>query len=50
MAELIGGKEIREIVRERYAAAALGARSSVSCCGEAVGESCGGGVFGGSCS
>ena len=47
MAELIDGKEIREIVRERYAAAAArGARSSASCCGDAVGDSYGGGVFG----
>jgi arsenite methyltransferase len=38
--------EIREIVRERYAAAARGARSGASCCGDEVGDACGGGVFG----
>ena len=38
--------ELREVVRERYAAAAKGARSGASCCGDAVGDSCGGGVFG----
>jgi arsenite methyltransferase len=38
--------EIREIVRKRYAAAARGARTGASCCGDAVADSCGGGVFG----
>jgi arsenite methyltransferase len=38
--------DIREIVRERYAAAALGARTGASCCGDDVKESYGGGVFG----
>jgi SAM-dependent methyltransferase len=38
--------DVRELVRERYAAAARGARSGASCCGDEVGESCGGGVFG----
>jgi arsenite methyltransferase len=38
--------EIREIVRERYAAAARGGRSGASCCGDEVGDACGGGVFG----
>jgi arsenite methyltransferase len=38
--------DIREVVRERYAAAALGARTGASCCGDAVGDACGGGVFG----
>ena len=38
--------EIREIVRERYAAAARGARAGASCCGDGVEDSCGGGVFG----
>jgi arsenite methyltransferase len=38
--------EIREIVRERYAAAARGARAGASCCGDDVKDSCGGGVFG----
>jgi arsenite methyltransferase len=37
---------IRELVRERYAAAARGARMDASCCGDAVGDACGGGVFG----
>ena len=36
---------IRELVRERYAAAARGARTDASCCGDAVGAACGG-VFG----
>ena len=38
--------DIREIVRERYAAAARGARTGGSCCGDDVKDSCGGGVFG----
>jgi ubiquinone/menaquinone biosynthesis C-methylase UbiE len=38
--------DIREIVRERYAAAARGARTGASCCGDDVADSCGGGVFG----
>jgi ubiquinone/menaquinone biosynthesis C-methylase UbiE len=38
--------DIREIVRERYAAAARGARSGPQCCGNEVDDSCGGGVFG----
>jgi arsenite methyltransferase len=38
--------DIREIVRERYAAAARGARSGPRCCGNEVDDSCGGGVFG----
>jgi arsenite methyltransferase len=38
--------EIRALVRERYAAAARGARSGASCCGDEVKDSCGGGVFG----
>ncbi len=38
--------DIREIVRERYAAAALAARRGASCCGDDVKDSCGGGVFG----
>jgi arsenite methyltransferase len=38
--------EIREIVRERYAAAARGARSGASCCGDELKDSCRGGVFG----
>jgi arsenite methyltransferase len=38
--------DIREIVRERYAAAARGARTGASCCGDGVADSCGGGVFG----
>ena len=38
--------DIRELVRERYAAAARGARSGGSCCGDDVKDSCGGGVFG----
>jgi len=38
--------DIRELVRERYAAAARGARTGASCCGDEVGSSCGGGVFG----
>ena len=37
--------ELREIVRERYAAAAKGARTGASCCDDAVGASRGG-VFG----
>ena len=37
---------IREVVRERYAAAARGARSGASCCGDEVKDACGGGVFG----
>jgi SAM-dependent methyltransferase len=37
---------IREVVRERYAAAARGARAGASCCGDGVEASCGGGVFG----
>ena len=41
MAELIAGNEIREVVRERYAAAARGARSGATCCGDDVGDSCG---------
>jgi arsenite methyltransferase len=40
------GTDIREIVRERYAAAARGARTGASCCGDGVADSCGGGVFG----
>jgi hypothetical protein len=38
--------DIREIVRERYAAAARGTRSGASCCGGGAEDSCGGGVFG----
>ena len=38
--------DIREIVRARYAAAARGARTGASCCGDDVADSCGGGVFG----
>jgi arsenite methyltransferase len=38
--------DIREIVRERYAAAARNARTGASCCGEEVNDSCGSGVFG----
>ena len=38
--------DIREVVRERYAAAARGARTGPSCCGDGVEDSCGGGVFG----
>jgi arsenite methyltransferase len=38
--------DIREIVRERYAATARGARSGASCCGDGAKDSCRGGVFG----
>jgi SAM-dependent methyltransferase len=38
--------EIRELVRERYAAAARGAPGGASCCGDGVEDACGGGVFG----
>ena len=38
--------ELRELVRERYAAAAEGARSGASCCGGAARDSCGGAVLG----
>jgi SAM-dependent methyltransferase len=38
--------DVREIVRERYAAAARGARSGASCCGDDVDSACSGGVFG----
>jgi arsenite methyltransferase len=38
--------DIREIVRARYAAAARGARTGASCCGDDVADSRGGGVFG----
>lgn len=38
--------DIREIVRERYAAAARNARAGASCCGDEVKDCCGGGVFG----
>jgi hypothetical protein len=38
--------DIREIVRERSAAAARGARTGASCCGDDVANSGGGGVFG----
>lgn len=37
---------IRELVRERYAAAAKGARAGAQCCGDKVAGSGGGGVFG----
>ncbi|HET6175258.1 MAG TPA: arsenite methyltransferase [Gaiellales bacterium] len=40
------GADIREIVRQRYAAAAKGARTRASCCGDSVGDSCRGSVFG----
>jgi arsenite methyltransferase len=39
-------QDVRQIVRERYAAAARGARSGASCCGDEVKDSCGGGGFG----
>ena len=39
-------RDVRELVRERYAAAARGARSGASCCGDDVEGSCGSGVFG----
>jgi ubiquinone/menaquinone biosynthesis C-methylase UbiE len=46
MAELRQQDELREIVRARYAAAAKGARSGASCCGDAVANSGREGVFG----
>jgi arsenite methyltransferase len=39
-------RDIRETVRERYAAAARGARTGASCCGDGVADSCGGRAFG----
>ena len=44
--QLKGQAEIREVVRERYAAAARGARTGASCCGDGFEDSCGSGVFG----
>ena len=45
MADLIDGNEIREVVRERYAAAARGELDDPSCCGGTT-DGCGDGVFG----
>ena len=46
MADLIDGDEIREVVRERYAAAARGDVADFSCCGDESAGGCGGAVFG----